>query len=109
MIFIMSWDQIYADMAFSPYKESFTEYHNIKDALVTLYCYMQGQAKAYEVHDALGFLEQSFGSGVLMGCNLIRKSLREEDDEITRDQTCYEGISLIERYIRRYHNAQQCR
>ncbi len=101
----MNWDQIYRDMAFAPYKGDMAEHMKLRDALTTLFCFMQGQAKDYDVHDALGYLEQRFGNGVLIGCNMIRKALRIED-ETARDQVCYEGISLIETYLRRNHSAR---
>lgn len=101
----MSWNDIYKDMAFNPYKTDMAEYNNLRDALTTLYCYLQGQAKDYEVHDALGYLEQRFGNGVLMGANHIRAGMKMEDDT-ARDQICYKGIDLIEQYIRRNHSGR---
>jgi hypothetical protein len=101
----MNWDQIYQDMAFNPYKGDMADYNNLKDALVTLFNYMQGQSKDYEVYDALGYLEQRFGAGVLMGCSRFRAAM-ELEDETARDQVCYEGISLIESYLRRNQSAR---
>jgi hypothetical protein len=101
----MNWNQIYQDMAFNPYKGDMASYRELKDALTTLYCFLQGQARLYELNDALGYLEQRFGSGVLMGCNAIRKSAQIEDEDI-RDQLFYEGISLIERYLLRNQGAK---
>jgi hypothetical protein len=101
----MNWDQIYQDMAFMPFKSDFADYNKIRDALTTLYGYMQGQAKDYDIIEALGFLEQRFGSSVLKGCNLIRQALRLED-EISREQLVYEGITLIERYLVKNHSAR---
>ena len=101
----MNWDQIYQDMAFYPYKAEMADYNKLKDALVTLYNYMQGQSKEYEARDALGYLEQRLGSGVLMGCNLFRKAFSVED-ELARDQICYEALGIIERSLRRNHSAR---
>lgn len=96
----MSWNQIYRDMAFTPDKDDFARGAELKDALTTLYCYMQGRAREYEVQDALALLEARHGAGVTMACNAIRKALKL-DDEIARDQLCLESIGLIERFLLR--------
>ena len=67
-------------MAFYPFKGDMAAYHEVNDALTTLYSFLQGQAKNDEVvADAPGYLEQRFGIGVLMGCHYIRKALKQED------------------------------
>jgi hypothetical protein len=101
----MNWDQIYDSMAFYPYKGDLASAMKVKDAMTTLYCFLQGQAKPYEVIDALGYLEQRFGAGVMMGAQAIRKALPMEESS-AREQLCYEAISKIEKYILRNHSAR---
>lgn len=100
----MSWDKIYQDMAFTPDKTDFARKAELKDSLTTLYCYLQGRAKEYEVQDALALLEARYGAGVTMACNAIRKALRMED-ETARDQICLESLGLIERFLIRNNGA----
>ena len=102
----MNWNQIYQDMAFNPYKGDMADYNNLKDALVTLFNYMQGQSKDYEVlRCAWAIWNSGSAIGVLMGCNRFRAAMKLED-ETARDQVCYEGISLIESYLRRNQSAR---
>jgi hypothetical protein len=100
----MSWDEIYKDMAFSPFKADFAQSRELRDAIVTLHIYAQGQAKPYEVIDALQYLEDRFGVGVGMACRSFRDAIKCEDETV-RDQLCYEALQLIERYLLRNHSA----
>ena len=95
----MDWNLIYQDMAFYPYKTDMADYNQLKDAISVLYGFLRGQAKEYELYDALGYLEQKFGSRILKGSNIIRKSANIEDDTL-REKICYEGIRQIELYLK---------
>ncbi len=53
----MGWDQIYQDMAFSPFKTEYARTRQLHDALVTLHSYMQGQARDYELLSKPGRFE----------------------------------------------------
>jgi hypothetical protein len=96
----MNWEAIYQHMAFCPYKEELGRQQEIKHALTTLYDSTQGRAKAYEVADAAKQLRRYYGRGVAMGCHDILHATKIED-EGPRNQIVYEGIDLIERYLRR--------
>lgn len=100
----MSWDEIYRDMAFQPLKTDYAALRDLRDALVTLESYRQGQAKAYEANDALELLEKRFGIGVGIGCGIFRKAM-EQESESAREILCLKSIDLIERYLRRNHSA----
>jgi hypothetical protein len=100
----MSWDEIYRNMAFQACKSDFADRMNLRDALVTLISYVQGQSKAYEANDALALLERRFGMGVQMAISLFRKGM-EQESESAREVLCLKSIDLIERYLRRNHSA----
>lgn len=100
----MSWDDIYNHMAFASYKGDLARRNTIKDAVTTLYLYLQGQEKAFSVIDALDILEKEYGVGVKMACESFYNALKIED-ETARESICMEAIGLIERYIVRNHSA----
>ena len=100
----MSWEKIYRDMAFQPLKSDYAAQRDLRDALVTLECYRQGQAKGYDASDALLLLERRFGVGVEMACSMFRKAM-EQESESAREILCLKSIDLIERYLRRNHSA----
>lgn len=91
-------------MAFQPLKTDYAAQRDLRDALVTLECYMQGQAKDYEANDALLLLEKRFGLGVQMACNMFRQAMGQQS-ESAREVLCRKSIDLIERYLRRNHSA----
>lgn len=72
---------------------------------MTLYTYMQGRAKNYEVEDAIALLEARHGAAVTMACNSIRKALKLED-KIARDEICIEAIGLIEKFLLHNHSGR---
>tara|TARA_R110000868_G_scaffold404549_2_gene682842 strand:+ start:210 stop:518 length:309 start_codon:yes stop_codon:yes gene_type:complete len=99
----MSWNEIYADMVFTPNKDEFARYNIVKDALRALRDFNIGQSKDYDVLDALGILEERFGLSVLAPCSSFRRAIYIED-ETAREQICFDAISSIETYLRQ-HNA----
>ena len=95
----MSWNEIYADMVFTPNKDEFARYNIVKDALRALRDFNIGLSKDYDVLDALGILEERFGLSVLAPCSSFRRALYIED-ETAREQICFDAISSIETYLR---------
>ena len=95
----MSWNEIYADMVFTPNKDEFARYNIVKDALRALRDFNIGLSKDYDVLDALGILEERFGLSVLAPCSSFRRAIYIED-ETAREQICFEAISSIETYLR---------
>ena len=94
----MSWEDIYRDMAFSPFKAEHVHRRELQDAIVTLYSFLQGRSKQYEARDALAYLEKEFGLAVVLACKSFRLALLWED-ETAREQVCLEAISMIERAL----------
>jgi hypothetical protein len=95
----MSWNEIYADMVFTPNKDEFARYNIVKDALRALRDFNIGLSKDYDVLDALGILEERFGLSVLAPCSSFRRAIYIED-ETAREQICFDAISSIETYLR---------
>ena len=100
----MNWDQIYSEMAFFPYKGDLAASMKLRDALTTLHSFLDGQAKGYDVQDALALLEARYGASVTFACNAMRKALSVED-ETAREQIFIEAIQKIERYLSKNHSA----
>lgn len=92
-------------MAFNPYKQDMADSRELEDAIITLHEYMEGRARAYEVEDALNYLERRFGCAVSQGCTFLRQAMTIEEEE-TRQPYCYQGIQLIERYVLRNFSAR---
>ena len=95
----MSWNEIYADMVFTPNKDEFARYNIVKDALRALRDFNIGLSKDYDVLEALGILEERFGLSVLAPCSSFRRAIYIED-ETAREQICFDAISSIETYLR---------
>jgi hypothetical protein len=60
----MSWNQIYRNMAFCPYKDDLAAARELHDSLMTLRLYLDGQSRPFEVLDALRHLEYVCGQPV---------------------------------------------
>ncbi|MBU0801526.1 MAG: hypothetical protein KKA05_11075 [Alphaproteobacteria bacterium] len=100
----MSWDEIYKNMAFSPFKTEYARTRQVRDAIVTLHSYIQGTARNYEVYDALQFLEREFGISVALACRAFETALGN-DDEISREIICQEALNLLEKALLRYNSS----
>lgn len=86
-------------MAFAPYKNSLARAAAARYASETLAAYLQGQERAYAVHDALNELRALFHDGATLPALLILQGLAVEDDE--RRAVLFEkAMDLIGRQVR---------
>lgn len=68
-------------MAFAPYKNRIARASAASYAAETLAAYLQGQERAYAVHDAINELSALFHEGAKIPVDLIRYGLACEDEE----------------------------
>jgi hypothetical protein len=95
----MNWNEIYADMVFTPNKDDLARNSVVKDALRALRDFIIGQSKDYDVIDALGVLEERFGMSIIAPCSSFRRAIYIEN-ETAREQICFDAITSIETYMR---------
>lgn len=88
-----------ANMAFAPYKTAFARRSAATYAAKTLAAYLQGQERAYAVHDVLNELQALFHAGAILPCQLIRDGLACEDED-RRAALFDEAVQMIERQVR---------
>ena len=81
----MGWDEIYKDMAFLPCKGDLAASRELHDSLTTLRRYFEGQARSYEVLDALRHLEYVCGQPVKRATRQFRQCLHWEDDSARQE------------------------
>ena len=85
----MGWKQIYRDMAFSPYKEELAAGQELRDSLLTLRRFLDGQASHAEVLDALRHLDYVCGRPVRGAIEQFGRCLYWDDadarSEVARD------------------------
>lgn len=98
----MSWQSIYQNMAFTPYKTEMAAYHELRDSVKTIYYFIQGQAKVYELRDALRHIDY-------VSCSqLIRRETKKIrgcmywGDEGARDEVCKEALGSIIRCLEKH-------
>ena len=94
----MSWQSIYQNMAFSPYKTEMAAYHELRDSVKTIYYFIQGQAKVYELQDALRHIDYvSCSQQVRRETKRIRDCMYLEGD--VREEICKDAFGAIVRYL----------
>ena len=76
----MSWQQIYRNMAFCPYKDDLAAGLELRDSLLTLRRFLDGQSRPFEVLDALRHLEYACGQPVKKATTQFRRCLYWEDE-----------------------------
>lgn len=86
-------------MVFTPDKEEYARRAAISEAMCTLWAYLDGQARGYEVEDALRTLVEAVGETVRYPCQEFWKATQIED-EAHRGVICLEALHLIERQLR---------
>ena len=93
----MSWEDIYRDMAFSPFKAEHVHRRACRMPLLrsTASC---KAGRSNTRHATLAYLEKEFGLAVVLACKSFRSALLWED-ETAREQVCLEAISMIERAL----------
>jgi hypothetical protein len=98
----MSWKSIYQDMAFTPYKTEMAAHRELQDSVKILYYFIQGQAKQYEVYEALRHLDY-------VSCShLIRRETKKFrdcmywEDESAREAVCKEALGAIIRCLEKH-------
>jgi len=96
----MGWKQIYRDMAFCPYKDEMAAANELRDSLMTLRLYLDGQSKPYEVLEALRHLEYVCGLPVKRATMQFRRCLSWEDQS-ARDEVAQQCLIEIGGWINR--------
>ncbi len=98
----MSWKSIYQNMAFTPYKTEMAAHRELQDSVKTIYYFIQGQAKPYEVMDALRHLDY-------VSCShLIRRETKKIRDciywenESAREEICKNALGAIIRCLEKH-------
>jgi len=87
-------------MVLTPDKEEYARRAATTEALRTPRAYLDGQARGYEVEDALRTLVEALGETVRYPCQEFWKATRIED-EAHREVICVEALHPIERQLRR--------
>lgn len=75
----MNCKQIYRNVAFCPYKDDTAAAWELRDSLMTLRQYLDGQYRPYEFLDALRHLEYVCGQPVKRATTQFRRCLSWED------------------------------
>lgn len=88
-------------MVFTTGKDQFARRSVARYAAETLAAYLQGQERAYAVHDVLRELEALFHDGAAIPCRLLRDALRLPfDDEDQRAALVAKALDMIDRQAR---------
>lgn len=88
-----------SSMAFAPYKTRLARRAAASYAAETLAAFLQGQERAYAVHDALRELQALFGAGADLSCKLIKQGLASPDEN-ARVALFEKAMDLIGRQVR---------
>ena len=96
----MGWREIYRDTAFMPCKDELAASRELHDCLMTLRLYLDGQARSYEVLDALRHLEYVCGQPVKRATRQFRRCLYWEDQS-ARDEVARQCLIEIGGWINR--------
>ena len=87
-------------MAFCPYKDDMAAACELRDSLMTLRLYLDGQSRSYEVLDALRHLEYVYGHPIKRATTLFSRCLYWEDQS-ARDEVARACLMEISGWINR--------
>ena len=96
----MGWKQIYRDMAFCPYKDDLAAGLELRDSLLTLRRFLDGQSKSYEVLEALRHLDYVCGQPVRGAIEQFRRCAYWEDAD-ARNEVARECLVRIVGWVNR--------
>jgi hypothetical protein len=99
----MGWKQIYRDMAFCPYKDDLAAGLELRDSLLTLRRFLDGQSASYEVLDALRHLDYVCGQPARTAIEEFRRCMYWEDEE-ARNEVAKQCLARIGGWIDRNKN-----
>jgi hypothetical protein len=88
-------------MAFHPNKDDFADACELKDSLMTLRRYLDGQAKDYEVTDALRHLDYVCCAQTVRRATAEFRACLSLEDETARQQIAREALVSIAGWVGR--------
>lgn len=93
---------LYDSLPFCPFTADLERTAEINGVMRTLYDFMSGRARTYEVKDALIYLVDEFGDQVRMPCRQFWVALAVDDEDWQRI-VCMECYQKIERAVQARH------